>query len=56
MSLDYQFKNFCGNRGVKYTIMVEEKVELLGIYKDSRLNFDYHISELCRKAGANCML
>ena len=26
------------------TIMSEEKVKLLGIYIDNRLNFDYHIS------------
>ena len=32
------------------TIMSEEKVKLLGIYIDNRLNFDYHISQLCKKA------
>ena len=32
------------------TIMSEEKVELLG------LNFDYQISQLCKKAKKNCML
>ena len=31
--------------------MSEEKVKLLGIYIDNRLNFDYHISQLCKKAG-----
>ena len=30
--------------------MSEEKVKLLGIYIDDRLNFDYHISQLCKKA------
>ena len=38
------------------TIMSEEKVKLLGIHIDNRLNFDYHISQLCKKAGKNCML
>ena len=33
------------------TIMSEEKVKLLGIHIDNRLNFDYHISQLCKKAG-----
>ena len=33
------------------TIMSEEKVKLLGIYINNRLNFDYHISQLCKKAG-----
>ena len=32
------------------TIMSEGKVKLLGIYIDNRLNFDYHISQLCKKA------
>ena len=33
------------------TIMSEGKVKLLGIYIDNRLNFDYHISQPCKKAG-----
>ena len=33
------------------TIMSEEKVKLLGIDIDNRLIFDYHISQLCKKAG-----
>ena len=33
------------------TIMSEEKVKLLGIDIDNRLNFDYHISQLYKKAG-----
>ena len=33
------------------TIMSEEKVKLLGIHIDNRLNLDYHISKLCKKAG-----
>ena len=32
------------------TIMCEEKVKLLGIYIDNRLNFDCYISQLCKKA------
>ena len=28
------------------TIMSEQKVKLLGIYKDNRLNFDYYTSQL----------
>ena len=31
--------------------MSEEKVKPLGIYIDNRLNFDYHISQLYKKAG-----
>ena len=31
--------------------MNEEKVKLFGIYIDNRLNFDYHVSKLCKKAG-----
>ena len=38
------------------TIMSEEKVKHLGIYIDHRLNFDYHISQLCKKLEKNCML
>ena len=33
------------------TITSEEKVKLLGIHVDNRLNFDYHISQLFKKAG-----
>ena len=32
-------------------IMSEERVKLLGIYIDNRLNFDYQISQLYKKAG-----
>ena len=28
------------------TIMTEQKVKLLGIHIDNRLNFDYHLSQL----------
>ena len=31
--------------------MSEEKVKLLGIHIGNRLNFDYHISQLSKKAG-----
>ena len=33
------------------TIISEEKVKPLGIHIDNRLNFDYHISQFCKKAG-----
>ena len=33
------------------TIMSEEKVKLLGIHIENRINFDNHISQLCKKAG-----
>ena len=33
------------------TIMSEDKVKFFGIYIDNRINFDYHISQLCKKAG-----
>ena len=33
------------------TVISEEKVKLLGIQIGNRLNFDYHISQLCKKAG-----
>ena len=36
--------------------MSEEKAKLLGVYIDNRLNFDYHISQLCKKARKNCIL
>ena len=29
----------------------ESKVKLLGIYIDNRMNFDYHASQLCKKAS-----
>ena len=29
----------------------EFRVKLLGIYIDDRLNFDYHVSQLCKKAS-----
>ena len=31
------------------TIVSEEKLKLLGIYIENRLNFDYHVSQLCKK-------
>ena len=33
------------------TIMSEELVKFLGIDIDNRLNFDNHISQLCKRAG-----
>ena len=32
-------------------IRSEERVKLLRIYIDNRLNFDYHTTQLCKKAG-----
>ena len=32
------------------TVMSEEQVKLLGICKGKKLNFDYHSSQLCKKA------
>ena len=29
----------------------ESRVKLLDIYIDNRLNFDYHVSQLCKKAS-----
>ena len=29
------------------TIMSEQNVKFLGIYTENRINFDYHISQLC---------
>ena len=33
------------------TIISQKKVKLLEIYMGNRLNFDYHISQLCKKTG-----
>ena len=33
------------------TIMSGKKVKFLGISLDNRLSSDYHISQLCKKAG-----
>ena len=51
MSFNYQFKNPCRIEMAHMTIMSEEKVKLLGIHIDNRLNFHYHTSQLCKKAG-----
>ena len=40
-----------GIKVANMTIMSGEKVKLFGIHIDNRLNFDYHISQLCKKAG-----
>ena len=40
-----------GIKMANMTITSEEKVKLLGINIDNRLNFDYHISQLCKKTG-----
>ena len=44
-------KNPVGIEVSEISIMREEKVKLLVIYIDNRLNFTYHISQLCKKAG-----
>ena len=44
MPLNCQFKNSCGNKVSNITIRSEEKV-----YLDNRLNFDYHVSQLCKR-------
>ena len=31
----------------------ESRVKLLGIHIDNRLNFDYDVSQLCKKASRN---
>ena len=51
MPLNCQFKNSCGNQVSNITIGSEEKVKLLGIHIDNRLNFDYHVSQLCKRDG-----
>ena len=43
MSFNYHVSNI--------TVISEEKVKRLIIYKENRLNFDYHIGQLCRKSG-----
>ena len=50
ISLNYHFKNSCGNPDIKYHSNSEEKVKLLQIHTDNRLNFDYYISQLCKNA------
>ena len=44
-------KTLVGIEVANMTIMSEEKVKLLGIHIDNRLNFDYHIGQLCKKTG-----
>ena len=29
----------------------DSRVKLLGIHKDNRLNFDYHVTQLCKKTS-----
>lgn len=47
MSLNYQFKNSCGNQSFK--VIDEEKVTLYEIQIDDRLNFAYHVNKLIKK-------
>ena len=51
MSLITSSKTPVGIEVSSVTMMSEEKVKLLGIHIDNRLNFDYHISQHCKKAG-----
>ena len=49
---------FSGNDNVSinkdnHTIISESKNELLGLILDSRLSFEDHISNLCKKASQN---
>ena len=37
------------------TAISEGQVKILGIYMDTNLNFDYDISQLCKKAAKNYM-
>ena len=34
-----------------YTIPIEENIKLLGLHIDNKLNFNLHISNLCKKAA-----
>ena len=38
------------------TVTSESRVKLLGIHIENRLNFDYHISQLCKKASKKYIL
>ena len=38
-------------KGSSYSIRNEDTVKLLGIHIDNNLNFDYHVSQLCKKAS-----
>ena len=44
MLLNYQLRNSCGNEVSNIRVISEEK-------KYNRLNFDYHVSQLCENAG-----
>ena len=33
------------------SIRIEDSVKLLGIYINNKLNFDYHVNQLCKKAS-----
>ena len=44
------YKNECITLG-NQTLNYQENVKLLGVHIDSQLNFNYHISEICKKAG-----
>ena len=38
-------------KGSSYSIRNEDSVKLLGIHINNNLNFDYHVSQLCKKAS-----
>ena len=45
------WKTLVGIEVSNITIISEEKVKPFGIHINNRLNFDYHISQFCKKAG-----
>ncbi len=55
----FQYILFCKNKTIndEYVsigsneIMSRSHVKLLGVYFDQKLSYDYHVNELCRKAG-----
>ena len=56
MSLNYQFKTPVGIEVLNTTIISEEKVKLLGIHIDSRLNLIIILVNSAKRLGKNCML
>ena len=51
MSLNYQFQKFLRKSRCQISTEIsEEQVKLLGIYTGNRINFDYHVGYLSKKA------